>query len=402
MAHTQTGQRMTESHRAAQVALSASLVERLRDLFVSIFRYDDIDGSSQKFVKQALPVVMAARDLSTEMATAYMDAFRRVEIRSLVDGAELTDDLADPYKVPLDVLEEMVDIDVLEGGALDDYLESVAAQLPSVDNLADSLYSSTAGVAKARVKAGDSPQQVVERTQSAVEAKGLRLVADGGRAPLVDEVSSGRHGAIGYARVVDPDPCPFCAMLASRGAVYRSDSFASSNALFTGDNQFKVHDGCGCTLEPIYGDRVKNLPPESNELARQWAEVAAGQPDPWAAWRRYRESGTLPGEERGNASRGVDGHSQASAPQYGREKARRSGKRKGRKQLDDMNRNQLEQTLKGMRVRRAGLERELADLENRGQSVLEPGPAQHIATQLERLERQLAHGKKLLAKLEAS
>lgn len=361
MAHTHAGRALTEQHRADQVSLTEAVVDLLRDMFLDVFRPAAMDETAAEFVKRALPVVLESRDFSRELAVTYLERFSAAEMRGLVDSSELPEAIAD----------------------------TSADALPSPGAVMASLHSSGAAVAKRKIAKGGTEAEATEAAAKAVSAKAMRLVADGGRAPLMAEVRHGRRGAIGYARVVDADPCPFCAMLASRGAVYRSDAFTGANDLFSGDNDFKVHDGCGCLLEPVYGKHATNLPAGSAELAREWAEIAAGRRDPFGYWRRYKESGTRPGDERASATpEGV-----ASAPQYGRSRA----ERKPRKQIGDItDKAELEATLKGMYVRRAGLEAEVAELEQRGQSVREPGPAQAIAKQLDRLERQIRHAQRRL------
>lgn len=66
--------------------------------------------------------------------------------------------------------------------------------------------------------------------------------------------------ARGYARIPEGGACSFCLMLALRGAVFkadrsggRGDSFAASNAKFTGSGTIKVHDHCRCHAEPVFG-----------------------------------------------------------------------------------------------------------------------------------------------------
>lgn len=386
MAHTAAGKRATEAHRLDQATLSASVVDIIRDIFLDTFRPSDIDGSSREFLRSALPVVLEARTLSHDMAQDYLDTFRRAELRGLVDHASLRGDLTDPLTVDPSVLRAWVDLDMVTEDALD--------MLPEPDQVAASLHSSGAAVAKREIGKGRSVEQARDTAKDTVAAKAQKLVADGGRAPLEREVERKRYGAVGYARVVDADPCPFCAMLASRGAVYRSDSFDSSSALFTGDGRFKVHDGCGCLLEPVYGRRLKDLPPGSAKYAREWAEVASGQPDPFSAWSRWITSGTKPGEERANART----RTAPSAPQYGRAKARAEGKSR-RKAVTEMNQEELSKTLRGMYVRRAGMERQLAELESAGQSVNEPGPAAQIERQLERINKHIDTAQQRLATL---
>lgn len=393
MAHTTAGAELTASHRAAQAGITASLVDILGDMFLDLFNVNDIDGSSRAFIRKALPVVLKARDMSKDVAITYLDNFRKVELRGLVDHADLAPDVADPHAIPLDVLEAMARAGLMSPEAVADHARELEVDLPDPVEVVDALYSSTAAVAKKRIKSGDSPAQAAKSARQAVQAKSIRLVADGGRAPMLKEVRTGRNGAVGYARVVDADPCPFCAMLASRGAVYRSDSFSSSNNLFAGDGDFKTHDGCECTLEPVYGRGATHLPPGSAGLAQEWAEVAAGQPDPWGAWRRYRTSGTLPGDEN---SRVDTETSRPSAPQTGRARKRKQPGRKGRKDIGELNKTELETTLRGLYIRRAGLEQDLAALEDKGQSTREPGPAQAISKQLDRIERQIKHAKQRL------
>lgn len=391
MAHTKQGRELTETHRRTQAGVSLSLVDIIRDLFLSMMDPADIDQSSARFIRKALPVILESRRLSSDVATKYLEQFRQVELEGLVDSAELAGDPADEHTVSQETLrlwtvnpEEYTDVD----------LDSDLSEIESPTDIARQLHSSGAARAKNRIGKGADPAEALDTSASAVAATSQRLVAEGGRRPIAREVSQGRNGAVGYARVMDGDPCPFCAMLASRGAVYRSDAFTGSTSLFSGDGKFKVHDGCGCTMEPVYGRRVTDLPPGSAELAQEWARVASGQSDPFAYWRRWRESGTKPGEERAGAA-GTDGRGNASAPQYGRKRS----KSKGRKQVSELDPEELQRTLRGMYIRRAGLEEELAGLENRGQSVTEPGPARAIQSQLKRLEKNISHAKRRIGKM---
>lgn len=79
-----------------------------------------------------------------------------------------------------------------------------------------------------------------------------RHVLNGARG-VVDDILQRDPATSGYMRLTDGDPCYFCAMLASRGPVYKDDSFDDSDPRFSGAGDQKVHDGCGCSLVPIYG-----------------------------------------------------------------------------------------------------------------------------------------------------
>jgi len=89
--------------------------------------------------------------------------------------------------------------------------------------------------------------------QVLVKGAAERLVLDAGRDTVIGAVHADRHAA-GWARVTKPGCCYFCAMLASRGAVYRSQRSA----------QFHAHDHDRCMAEPVFG------PYEMTADARQW------------------------------------------------------------------------------------------------------------------------------------
>lgn len=65
-----------------------------------------------------------------------------------------------------------------------------------------------------------------------------RHVLDGSRETIIGSVRSDPR-AVGWERVTSANPCDFCLMLESRGAVYKE---------WTVD--FQAHDNCACTAEP--------------------------------------------------------------------------------------------------------------------------------------------------------
>lgn len=268
MARTHAGDKLTEEHRRQQVRLGASLSELIIGLFNAVFDWRNIDSSAEEFARRAAVEIVRFREASRMLSVDYLHAFQAVE----APGA--------PAPV-----EEPSEVDAVE--------------------IAREVLATTRGVAKSLSRKGYSESEGVERTRQSVVGKATKLAADGGRQVIENEVRRG-NGPVGYARVVDADPCPFCAMLASRGlyllggeadgaGLYRSDSFKASNGRFVGDGRFKVHDHCECTLEPVYKvDGKISLPGNGNQLAEEWAQIAAGQDDPYGAWRRWRDSGTLP------------------------------------------------------------------------------------------------------------
>lgn len=80
---------------------------------------------------------------------------------------------------------------------------------------------------------------------------------------------------VGWRRVLDADPCAFCAMLASRGAVYSKTSVT-----------FQAHDGDECTAEPLY--EHEDEPRQVLDLQERWRRATAGTSGVASlrAWRR--------------------------------------------------------------------------------------------------------------------
>ena len=112
---------------------------------------------------------------------------------------------------------------------------------------------------------GATPEQAADKALEAALGAVIRIVQQGSRDTIVETVKRDRE-ALGFARVTDGNPCYFCAMLASRGAVYKSRSTAD----------FQPHDRCGCQPEPVYSDSDYKIPGRSAEFAALWEESTRG------------------------------------------------------------------------------------------------------------------------------
>ncbi|ATI18872.1 hypothetical protein SEA_SQUEAKYCLEAN_9 [Streptomyces phage SqueakyClean] len=113
-----------------------------------------------------------------------------------------------------------------------------------------------------------------------------RIAMNGGRSTVWNHTSRDRR-AIGYIRLSrSGTPCGWCAMLISRGPVYRSESSAEYS---DGD---KYHDNCHCYAEPVFSREQYNSS-SSYELNRRyeelWPKVTKGLSGKAAvsAWRRF-------------------------------------------------------------------------------------------------------------------
>lgn len=93
-----------------------------------------------------------------------------------------------------------------------------------------------------------------------------RLVLQPGRDTVFETT---RRDGTGYARIPEPGACPFCLMLASRGAVYTKDTVLQAKSLH------KYHDHCRCLGIEVRisgkGDLgFDRLPPVNGQLRQLW------------------------------------------------------------------------------------------------------------------------------------
>lgn len=113
------------------------------------------------------------------------------------------------------------------------------------------------------------------KTAGAVE----KLVLDQGRETTRRAVRSDR-AAVGYARAAALGCCAFCALMSSRGAIYKDlDSVGrEANERFTGaDSVIKYHDFCRCQPIAVFAGQRFELSSHAAGWDRLYYEKAAGR-----------------------------------------------------------------------------------------------------------------------------
>ncbi|MFE9396779.1 hypothetical protein [Streptomyces flavidovirens] len=126
---------------------------------------------------------------------------------------------------------------------------------------------------------------------------------------LINRASQEDKRAVGWARVTDGNPCAFCAMLASRGAIYRTKATAAGGGRrkpqgsadgrarrnrrppVALEDLTRYHNGCHCQMVPVYS-RNDFMTPDAKRYSREWDRVAGklSGAEARAAWRRHIES----------------------------------------------------------------------------------------------------------------
>jgi hypothetical protein len=163
-----------------------------------------------------------------------------------------------------------------------------AANVPGVVELAspempgDDLVSATLDATGpygmlGRIKQGQQVAQAAQNSGVIMAGAGQRLITNGARQAVLQSVDADKR-AVAWMRVTSANPCAFCSLLASRGAVYRSEASAS----------FESHAHCACVAAPAFS-RADAQATRNNPLYKQYKQATKGTSgkDAVNAWRRY-------------------------------------------------------------------------------------------------------------------
>lgn len=136
----------------------------------------------------------------------------------------------------------------------------------------------------------DNPPPIDQRLADAetkVIGAAQKAVADVARDTVHQAVAKDRR-AVGWARVTDADPCYFCALMAIRGAVYKTRQTAGrrANRNFTGDGEYKFHDHCSCTVAPVFDGEAWAPPQHVQGWEQLYEQATARTGDKLHAWRK--------------------------------------------------------------------------------------------------------------------
>jgi hypothetical protein len=127
-----------------------------------------------------------------------------------------------------------------------------------------------------RIKQAQPLQRANETTGVTLSGAASRLITNGARQAVMSSVKADAQ-AVAWMRVTSGDPCAFCAMLASRGPVFKSQQAAG----------FLAHDHCRCVAAAVFSDQdAEKL--KDNDLSQQWKQVTKGLSgaDARREWRR--------------------------------------------------------------------------------------------------------------------
>jgi hypothetical protein len=234
VAATVEASRLTEAHRLAQARLGALTARQVLAAW-PLLDVDDLDGSFGRWLLVVTRLVQAQRRASSTLAAGYLTTFRTLELG--VTSEPVTPTFADPA---------------------DEH--ALAASM---------VVTGPAAIRSASARGVPLPK-AVDLARAGSSRSAMRHALNGGRDTIAGTVKTDSK-ALGYARATSGRACHFCAMLAGRGPVYKG----------AGSADFPAHDGCSCTVEPVYRKDAA-WPAGARRYQQVWRQATAGMSGPEA------------------------------------------------------------------------------------------------------------------------
>lgn len=229
MAVTAAGRSLTAAHARSQAQIRAAVLQQLTRLWPTL-DVARLDATSPGFISAATGVILGGRALSSRAAALYLEQFRAAE--GVRGRAPIVIDRPTPEA------RDAIRTSLLVTGPVS--IKKAASQ-------------------------GRFGQAVISSAFALVAGSAARHVSEGGWNTIQETVRVDERAA-GWARAASANACAFCALLASRGPVYREE---------TAD--FDAHDNCSCGIEPVFDRDQYEWPPNSREYLDAYR--AARDPD---------------------------------------------------------------------------------------------------------------------------
>lgn len=196
---------LAQKHMADQVRQATAVQAGLSAAFDKGLNPANLDASYPIYLRSALSVVSAGHGLGVKTATDYYGAAKR-------------------------------------GAGYDSIVPLIPTPQLNIAEAAQTLLMTGPVSIKKQLSSGVGLYSAVQRAREQTLGAGKRLALSGGRQQLINLTKSDKD-AVAWARVSDGQPCYFCAMLVSRGPVYKADTA-----------HFKAHNRCGCSVRPVFKD----------------------------------------------------------------------------------------------------------------------------------------------------
>ncbi len=241
MAVTTEGATLTGAYRRSQLAVRASVIKSLHAVWPLLDGHS-LDASFPRYFAAASAIIRDDRHRSAVLTARYYEHFREAEeIAGLAPSVEIKE--------------------------------------ISAEQLAASLAVTGPSTVKRQLRLGFTLQQALRFGFAAQAGAASRLALDAGRGAL-DRYVQTDDTALGWARITSGHACAFCAMLASRGAVYKTRQSAGGG--------HRYHDHCVCVQEPVFG-RNTMMTPSAERYRALWQQSTEGKSGK-AAYNAFRSA----------------------------------------------------------------------------------------------------------------
>lgn len=247
---------LAASYQAAQKELASKTTEIVLALWLSqMGESKDLRASANEWLRLAIPVILGGRRASIKLGQGFFQGYRRLELPN-----------------------------------------EPSMRMPAVPELDTKALTTSLWVTGPQqyVDAGKAVDDIFDEERiNAITGAATRHIMNGGR-EAIDSAYEADVKTTGYYRIEDGDPCYFCAMLMSRGVVFKGDSFEESDIRFFGPGDAKVHDHCGGSLVAAYDkDPYPGPTKDANDLWLSQPPVPPGV-DPVKHWRQFYEGRQQP------------------------------------------------------------------------------------------------------------
>lgn len=273
---------LDDAYRRQQVAVQAATALGIIRLWNNV-RADHLIPDATIWLNRAAPLVMSGFERSAKIGEAYYGTLRHLHVPA-----------AKPFIMPHAEAPTLAQVKTslwvtgvvgaqhrvakIPGLTFD--LSAFRAPVPDVGSFLARQQQTIAAGTTTLVR------EAMSTSGAAAAAASVRHVGNGGR-EQVKAASAADPKALGYVRITSGHPCYFCAMLASRGGVFKGDSFDASDARFEGPGTAKVHDSCVCTLRGLFSRNPAEVPELNQHFTDMWTQRGDG--DPLTAFRQLYE-----------------------------------------------------------------------------------------------------------------
>src|SRR5690606_7556582 len=215
-----TATTLAHGHMVDQVKAASAIQAGLAVNFERTLNPRDLDGTFPTYHRSSLALIAGGRKHSTALATSYYGAAKR-------------------------------------GAGYDAVIPALGAPAWDLQAAATDLLVNGPVSVKTYLKNGNSLSHALEVAKAKTLNAGKRHVLNAGRQTVLN-LASKDTDALGWARVSDGQPCAFCAMLVSRGPVYKEQTAF-----------FRAHNGCGCSARPFFkGEADGGWSPDARALSQ--------------------------------------------------------------------------------------------------------------------------------------